>query len=251
MDCSHSYILWSSLMNTLSINGSNQVCNLHNRGRSFNIPFVSCLILLLFIPGTSKAIVEGGPNDFYDSDPWTQQYLRAVDSHHLGPAEEQAKKGFTTSSTGARIRNIWEEIDFTLRWFPNHPNGLDFMSRTLPKYPHPPDKNVEYYFQKAIEYRPTPKPRPVDAIARLIYAIYLHKNNQYEKALKQYESALSIDPENSEIHYNLGLLLVKMKDYPRALEHGEKAYELGFPLPGLKNKLKKAGIWDKSDNPKQ
>ena len=211
---------------------------------------IACLALLALISANVYAVVEGGPNDYYDRDPWTQQYLRAVDSHHLYPAEEQVQKGFTTSSSGAKFRNIWEEIDFTLRWFPNHPKGLQFMARWLPKYPHPPDKSIEYYFQRAIEYRPTAQLRPVDATTRMIYAIYLHKNNKYEKAQEQYESALSLAPDNSEIHYNLGLLLVIRKDYPGAMEHAKRAYTLGFPLPGLKNKLIKAGVWNETPTKK-
>jgi len=107
---------------------------------------------------------------------------------------------------------------------------------------------VEYYFRKAIEYRPTPELRPVDATARLLYAIYLHKQKKYKGAQEQYKSALSIAPNNSEIHYNYGLLLVATKSYDTALEHAKTAYKLGFPLPGLKNKLVAAGVWTQSDD---
>jgi len=201
---------------------------------------IACFALYALISANAHAIVEGGPNDYYNTGRWTQQYLNSVNSLHLVPAEAQATKGVVP---GAKVYNIWEEIDFTLRWFPNHPKGLQFMSNWLPKYPHPPDKDVEYYFQKALAYRPTLELRPVDATVRVLYAIYLHKQKKYQQALEQYESALSITPDNSEIHYNLGLLLVARKNYPAALKHAQTAYTLGFPLPGLKNKLKKAGVW--------
>jgi hypothetical protein len=35
-----------------------------------------------------------------------------------------------------------------------------------------------------------------------------------------------------------------MKDYGKAVEYAKKAYDLGFPLAGLRNKLKQAGKWD-------
>jgi len=201
---------------------------------------IICFALYALIPSDIQAaIVEGGPNDYYDTDSWTHEYLRSVESNHLVPALNQVNNGYT----GGKHYNIWGEIDFILRWFPNHPKGLQFMVNWLPKYPHPPDKGVEYYFQKAIEYRPTTELRPVDATARVLYAIHLHKQKKYQKAQEQYESALSIAPNNSEIHYNLGLLLVARKNYPTALKHAQTAYSLGFPLPGLKNKLKKAGAW--------
>ncbi len=200
---------------------------------------ITCLVLYALIFTDTQAAVEGGPNDYYDMSSWTQQYVRAVERNHLIPAEKQVINGYT----GGQFYDIWEEIDFVLRWFPNHPKGLQFMARWLPKYPHPSDKGVEYYFRKAIEYRPAPELRPADATARMLYAIYLHKKKNYQKAQEQYESALSITPDNSEIHYNLGLLLTAKKNYPAALKHAHTAYSLGFPLPGLKNKLKKAGKW--------
>lgn len=44
-----------------------------------------------------------------------------------------------------------------------------------------------------------------------------------------------------EIHYFLGMAYVKRKDFDRAAEHAKRAYELGYPLPGLRNKLAAAG----------
>jgi len=214
---------------------------------------IICLSLYVLISADAQAIVEGGPNDYYDTNTWTHEYLRSVNSNHLVPARKQVTNGYT----GGKHYNIWAEIDFILRWFPNHPQGLQFMARWLPEHSHPPDKDVEYYFKKAIEYRPSQKLRPADATAPMLYAIYLHKKKDYLKAQEQYESALSITPDNSEIHYNLGLLLVAKKDYAAALKHAHTAYSMGFPLPGLKNKLKKAGVWtdipqeQKSTRPQQ
>jgi len=39
-------------------------------------------------------------------------------------------------------------------------------------------------------------------------------------------------------------LHLKKKDYELAIIYAKKAYELGFPLPGLRNKLMKIGKWD-------
>jgi hypothetical protein len=37
---------------------------------------------------------------------------------------------------------------------------------------------------------------------------------------------------------------MQKKDYDLAKTHAKKAYELGFPLPGLKNQLIKVGKWE-------
>lgn len=50
--------------------------------------------------------------------------------------------------------------------------------------------------------------------------------------------------QNAEIHYNLGLILLEMKKTDVALAHGKQAYALGYPLPGLKRRLQRAGVWE-------
>ena len=42
---------------------------------------------------------------------------------------------------------------------------------------------------------------------------------------------------------DLGLAYADLKQYDKALESAHRAYGAGFPLPGLKNKLKRAGKW--------
>jgi tetratricopeptide (TPR) repeat protein len=211
------------------------------------------ILLVLISPlvfAAQKQIVNGGPNDYYDPDPWIQNYVRLVNEHHLLPAEEQVKKGYTTSTTASSAhRVIWEEIDFTLRWFPNHPDGLRFMAKWWSRFPHPPHKTEEYYFEKAVSYKPEAKWRPVDAVARQLYAIYLHKAGKYKEAEKLYLSAQELNPNDIELHYNMGLLYCAMKQYDKALKHAQIAYNRGFPLPGLRNKLVKAGFWKDAAKP--
>lgn len=45
----------------------------------------------------------------------------------------------------------------------------------------------------------------------------------------------------AELHNALGLSYFDTKEYEKAREHARKAYGMGYPLPGLKNKLSKAG----------
>jgi Flp pilus assembly protein TadD len=72
----------------------------------------------------------------------------------------------------------------------------------------------------------------------------LLKAGKVDKALEQLQQAVELQPENPSANYNLGLLYVQKKDYEQARTYAKKAYELGFPLPGLKNQLKQAGKWD-------
>ena len=49
--------------------------------------------------------------------------------------------------------------------------------------------------------------------------------------------------KSAEIHYNLGLIYLELGDADRALEQAHAAYALGYPLPGLRNRLQRMGKW--------
>jgi tetratricopeptide (TPR) repeat protein len=79
-------------------------------------------------------------------------------------------------------------------------------------------------------------------------AVMYRDRKQFDKAkdvLMRGDAAT--EGKSSEINYNLGLLLVDMKDYDSAVERAKRAYELGYPLPGLKNKLVRLDKWPQGE----
>jgi tetratricopeptide (TPR) repeat protein len=98
---------------------------------------------------------------------------------------------------------------------------------------------VACYFARAVEFAPD------DGAVRVLYGIYLSRRGHKNEALEHLQAAqkLLADADNPNLHYNLGLAYFELKDYDKALAHAKKAYELGFPLPGLRDKLKRAGKW--------
>jgi len=44
----------------------------------------------------------------------------------------------------------------------------------------------------------------------------------------------------------MGLIYFDLKDYDKALSFAHRAYGSGFPLPGLRDKLKKVGKWQEA-----
>ena len=67
--------------------------------------------------------------------------------------------------------------------------------------------------------------------------------NRTSEALKYLESARNSGIQDANLHYNLGLAYVKLKRYDEAMTEARKAYAMGFPLPGLRNQLQRAGKW--------
>ncbi len=175
-----------------------------------------------------------GPFDYTDPQ-MVQVKLPVVERHHFNRDVAQAKRGMTALYPGT-------DLDYTLRAFPNHHGALYAMMLYTTRYPvgrRPQGLNYPpfCYFERAVTFAPD------DATSRLVYGLYLNKIGQTEKALEQYESAVNISPDYAEAHYNYGLILLEHGRPEKALEHAQRAYEIGFPLDGLKNKLRQAGVW--------
>jgi Flp pilus assembly protein TadD len=160
--------------------------------------------------------------------------LTIVERYHFTPNIENLVSGNTGPVGG--------ELDYTLRAFPNHHRALAALAklgvRDKTIKPNGTKYSVYCYFERAIRFKPN------DAVVRMVYSNYLQKLGQPDQALDQLNVAVHLQPEDPTINYNLGLLYMEKKDYALARTHAKKAYEQGFPLPGLKNKLVQAGKWE-------
>lgn len=142
------------------------------------------------------------------------------------------------------------DIAYTLGRFPNHHSALYAMIRyatedayasesekawaqvsRIGEYPAP-----ECYIQRAIDFAPR------DHKVRILAGIFFHRIRARERAQSAYERALEIAPDSAEAHYNYGLLLSEMEKHEQAREHAEMAYDLGFPLQGLRKRLAESGF---------
>lgn len=179
-----------------------------------------------------------GPYDYSNPD-HRARYLPIVETAHFTTNVETLTRGQSSD-------NIPGDIDYTLRAFPNHPRALDAMARWQLANGRPPTArhySADCYFVRAMTFKPD------DGMVRMIYGIYLHKKGDYEGALLRYQEALELMPDSAEAHYNLGLLYTDLKRYREALDSARRAYALGYPLPGLQVRLRRAGVW--SDQPEE
>ena len=175
-----------------------------------------------------------GPFNYIDPDHFNNK-LNVVERHHFTSKVENLIEG----ESGA----LALDIDYTLRAFPNHHRALWSAAKLQLQRGWTPDAHyfsADCYFDRAMRFQPK------DGMVRMIYGIYLHKKQSYKDALVRYKEALELKPDSSEIYYNMGLLYVDTKDFANAKIAAEKAYGLGYPLPGLKNQLVRAGYWDKN-----
>jgi tetratricopeptide (TPR) repeat protein len=171
-----------------------------------------------------------GPFDYRTN----KKELPVVDHFHFKPQVENLIRG-TTGSLG-------QDIDYTLRAFPNHPRALMAMVRLGEKLktenPSGASHSVECYLFRASRFRPE------DGMVSMIYAIYLSKKNRPLEAVKYLDDAVASGEASANFFYNSGLIYLEVKDYEKALAFAHKAYRLGYPLRGLRDQLKKIGKWE-------
>jgi Tfp pilus assembly protein PilF len=214
------------------------VTNLIHIDQKF-IPVLILFFSFFGIPSVCLSVdYQIGPFDYTNSED-RNNWLGNVEHNHFNSDVENLKKGITGT--------VFDDLDYTLRIFPNHHRALYAMAKLFRQTPQPSStkgivtKTPYYYFQRAMQIAPH------DAIVPMIYGIHLHKLRKLSQAQKQYEKAIQIDPNLVEAHYNLGLLLVDRKEYDLAFKHADFAYRRGYPLQGLRIELQQVGAWHESN----
>lgn len=172
-----------------------------------------------------------GPFDYLNSE-HREKKLMVVEKHHFSQEVETLKSGLESSIGG--------DLDYTLKSFPNHHKALYSMIKYKLQSVEGGRVNIdsmECYFQRALEVNNR------DAYVYQLNGIYLHRKKKYKEALGKYLQAINLEKNNSELYYNIGLVYYNLKEYSSALKYAKMAYELNYPLPALRDKLKKINIW--------
>lgn len=177
-----------------------------------------------------------GPFDYRTA---TAKQKLAVESVHYTAEIQQMRAGNTTT-------NLAGDLAYTLKVFPNHHGALktmaDWSVRTKSNPARGGHYTVECWFDRALRFRPD------DPMVKMLYGVYLLQKGRSKEAVEQLEAARTDGRPNANLHYNLGLAYTKLGRFNEALESAHTAYGLGFPLPGLKNQLVRAGKWREPAN---
>lgn len=136
------------------------------------------------------------------------------------------------------LRGVLSEYTFTLMRVPeSHPIHAEIAARMGIIYGElGDDEAAMQHFDLAIKSCPA---CPVGYLQKSVFFRAQGDLPDARQILEQGNKAL--DGASAEIHYFLGLVLLGMKEYAVAQEHARMAYEKGYPLPGLRDKLAAAG----------
>lgn len=180
----------------------------------------------------------------------TESYNREPRDYRLRNSSEQMRwafddnwrahtaRGFAKMQAGEYSERTKADFNWTLLRWPNHIDALKGIvqydlagGRIYSMMP------THCYFRNARRFAPD------DVSVILVEGYWRWKKKDFDRAVEAYEDVLTIDPDSVDAHYNLGLVYFDLGNFPKAREHASLAYSGGYPLPGLREKLKKAGQW--------
>lgn len=204
----------------------------------------SCLVLTLGLMLTATSVIAGtrpdrtvecgelfnstGPYDFRDPSKANVWNINDTWRNHYDPAVARMKEGEYSS-------RVMHDIDFLLRVFPNHYPALALAMEYEFRGGKLTHRSTECYFDRARRFVPK------DVKVVVMEASYFRKKGAKQKALGSFEDALEMEPTSIDVNYNAGLFFAETGEYERAATCARVAYRGGYPLPGLRNKLEKAG----------
>ena len=189
--------------------------------------------------GTCQPVppLEFGPYDYRAAPP---DKLQRVENYHFDTGVESLTKGKSSAYVG-------HDLEFTLRYFPNHFRALNAMVKLGLKQktetPTGTTETVDCWVARAIQFRPD------DGLMYLINGLWLAQRGMKTEAAAEMAKARELQVESANYQYNLGLGLLMVDKPQQALEAAHKAYALGHPLPGLRNKLQRIGAWRPQPEP--
>lgn len=161
-----------------------------------------------------------------------QPQLKLTEKYHFTRQVESLIAGASSSYP-------LQDVDFTLTRWPNHHRALNTAItarlRDVEGYRKTRYTPAECYLQRAINFSPN------DAMSHMLYGILLQRVGRFPQALEEYELAETLQPDDLQIQYNMGLLLVELGQYEEAERYARAVYSRGFSLPGLERKLTNQG----------
>ncbi len=184
-------------------------------------------------PAQACGSLSNGQNGPFDYRVERGRKLAVVEEFHFTSKVENLLAG--------QSGELGQDLDYTLRAFPNHHRALLAMARFAKRAkrdtaPHAAF-TVDCYFERALRFKAD------DTTARLLYANFLNENGRKEEAAKQVSVAVEQAPDNPFTQYNAGLIFADLGLFDRALKQAHIAMAAGFLRSELKDRLVAAGKW--------
>lgn len=169
-----------------------------------------------------------GERDLVEKYHFTEHYR----AYRMGKAkfQKQVDKVIETPASG---------FGYTLWAFPNHPQALaaveDLGIKQKSDKVHGLQLRVACYFQRAVRLAPN------DGLVRALYGYYYARRGQVDEAERQLSSALALRENDVNVLNYTATSYIEMGKLDQAVDYAKKLYAAGYPFPGLRDRLHKAG----------
>ncbi len=192
----------------------------------WRLALVSGAIACIVARAAISAVDVNRANDYYANK--GSNAVNVVELYHMSPCEKQL---------GERAyARAMAECGFILKIFPNHPTALLLTAQICEEWKSPTCM-LDDVFGTAIAINPKAPGTYV------VEGIHLHRTGRYEQAIQKFQKALELDANEMNAHYDIALTYLETKQFDLANTHAQRAYALGATLPGLRERLTKAGYW--------
>ena len=128
---------------------------------------------------------------------------------------------------------------YTLWAFPNHYRALvaieDLSFRQKSDKLDGLPLRVHCYFQRAVKFVPE------DGLSRALYGYYYARRKSASEAEQQLAKAIEYQADDVNVLNYVATAYLEVGNTDQAVENAKKAYALGYPFPGLRNRIEKAG----------
>lgn len=213
-----------------------------------------CILYLIVFPGYAQESIDrydadclplyrAGKHGPFDYNKATIAERQLVERPHFDEHYQAYRLGKNTLKK--KIDHIIETpaagFSYTLWAFPNHPLALAAMEDIAIKQksdtPPGAQLKVHCYFQRAVRFTPE------DPLVRSLYGYYYARRGEKQEAMIQLARAESLNSGITGVAVYSAFAYFEMKEFEKSLEAAKQAYQLGYQLPGLRNKLERAGKW--------
>lgn len=179
-----------------------------------------------------------GPYDYRRAaEPEVKEALRLIEEAHFTARVDRLIGGAVSGGAGM----LGPDIAWTLHAFPNHRRALWAMARFGLRENREQVRGARYsvdcYFERAIRFQPE------DPFPYALRGLYLAKLGKRQEAEQELDRATAKADGDSNLHYNIGLGYLELDRPEKALAQAKIAYAGGFPLPGLRDRLRASGAW--------
>tara|TARA_R110002072_G_scaffold205257_2_gene363126 strand:- start:219 stop:956 length:738 start_codon:yes stop_codon:yes gene_type:complete len=164
--------------------------------------------------------------------------------HHACAGQVHFNRARTAASSSERNREIKTAISdhsYTLSKASNQNKWYAYFAVSLAQI----YRYQEEYDETIALVSPFTEIYPTYEAPYLLWSLVLRDQDKLSEAIEVLEQGnTATEGSSMEIHYFLGLNYHNKGMYELSLQHARVAYDLGYPLPGLKNKLMRSGHWE-------